>query len=42
LGGSVHTAKGIAEALAAVSEETGQEAYADKTKYMFMSGDQSA
>jgi len=42
LGGSVQSVKEKAEALVAVSKETGREAYADKTKYMVMSGDQSA
>jgi hypothetical protein len=42
LGGSVHTVKKNAEALAAAAKETGLEASADKTKYMVMSQDQDA
>ena len=37
LGGSVHTIKKNAEALAAASKETGLEVNADKTKYTVMS-----
>ena len=36
LGGSVHTIKKNAEALIVVSKKIGEEASADKTKYMFM------
>jgi len=42
LGGSVHTIKVKAEALVVTSKETGQEANADKIKYMVMSRDQNA
>jgi len=42
LGGSVHTVKENAEALIVASKETGPEADTDKTKYMVMSGDQTA
>jgi hypothetical protein len=42
LGGSVHTVKEKAEALAVASKEIGLEVTADKTKYMVMSRDQNA
>ena len=42
LGGSVHTIQENAEALVDASKETGLEVNADKTKYMVMSGDQTA
>jgi hypothetical protein len=42
LGGSVHTVKKNAEALAAAAKEIGLEVNADKTKYMIMSRDQNA
>ena len=42
LGGSVHTIKENAEALAVARKEIGLEVNADKTKYMVMSPDQKA
>jgi hypothetical protein len=42
LGGSVHTLKKKAEALAVANKETGLEVNADKTKYMVMSRDYNA
>jgi hypothetical protein len=42
LGESVHTGKENAEALLVSSKEIGLEVNADKTKYVFMSGDQTA
>jgi len=42
LGGVTHNLKENAEALVAVTRETGLEVSADKTKYMFMSRDQNA
>jgi len=42
LGGSIHTLKENAEALAAVTRKIGLEVSADKTKYMVMSRDQNA
>jgi len=42
MGGSVHTVKENAEALIVASKETGLEVNADETKYMVMSGDQTA
>ena len=42
LGGSIHTLKENAEALAAATREIGLEVSADKTKYMVMSRDQNA
>ena len=42
LGGSIHTLKENAEALAAATREIGLEISADKTKYMVMSRDQNA
>ena len=42
LGGGIHTVKENAEALVAVTRETGLEVSADKTKYMVMSRDQNA
>jgi len=42
LGGSIHTPKGNAEALAAATREIGLEVNADKSKYMVMSRDQNA
>jgi len=42
LGGSVHTIKQNAEALAVAGKEIGLEVNADKTKYMVMSRDQNA
>jgi hypothetical protein len=42
LGGSAHTIKENAEALVAASKEIGLDVNADKTKYMFMSRDQTA
>ena len=42
LGGSVHTVKKNAEALAAATKEIGLEVNADKTKYMVMSRDHNA
>jgi len=37
VGGNIHTLKENAEALVAVTRETGLEVSADKTKYMVMS-----
>ena len=42
MGGSLHTVKETAEALVVASKETELEVIADKTKYMVMSGDQTA
>jgi len=42
LGGSIHTLKENAEALAAATREIGLEVSADKTKYMVMPRDQNA
>ena len=42
LGGSIHTLKENAEALVAVTRETGLEVSTDKSKYMVMSRDQNA
>jgi hypothetical protein len=42
LGGSVHTIKENAEALLVASKEIGLKVNADKTKYKFMSRDQTA
>ena len=42
LGGSVHTIKENAEALAVASREIGLEVNVDKTKYLVMSRDQNA
>ena len=42
LGGSIHTLKENAEALVAVTRETGLEVSADKSKYVVMSRDQNA
>ena len=42
LGGSVHTVKENAEALAVATKEIGLEVNADKTKYMVMSRDRNA
>ena len=42
LGGSVHTVKETAEALAVAAKEIGLEVNADKTKYMVMSQDRNA
>ena len=42
LGGSVHTIKENAEALAVASKEIGLEVNVDKTKYKIMSRDQNA
>jgi hypothetical protein len=42
LGGSIHKVKEIAEGLVVVTKETGLEVNTDKTKYMFMSVEQSA
>jgi len=42
VGGSVHTTKANAEALAVARKEIGLEVNADKTKYMVMSRDQKA
>jgi len=42
LGGRLHTIKKNKEALLVGSKEIGLEVNADKTKYMFMSGDQNA
>ena len=42
LGGSIHTVKENAEALVFVTKEIGLEVNADKTKYMFMSREQTA
>ena len=42
LGGSVHTLKANAEALAVASKENGLSVNTDKTKYMVMSRDQNA
>jgi hypothetical protein len=42
LGGSVHTIKENAEALAVAVKENGLEVNAEKSKYMAMSGDQNA
>ena len=42
VGGSVHTVKKNAEALAAATKEIGLEVNAYKTKYMIMSPDQNA
>ena len=42
LGGSIHTVKENAEAPVVATKETGLEVNADKTKYMVMSGEQTA
>jgi hypothetical protein len=42
LAGSVHTIKETAEVLIIASKEIGLEVNADKTKYMFMPGEQNA
>ena len=42
LGGSIHTVKENAEALVVATKETGLEVNTDKTKYMVMSGEQTA
>ena len=42
MGGSVHTVKENAEALAVATKETGLEVNADKTKYMVMSRERNA
>ena len=42
LGGSIHTVKENAEALVAATKEIGIEGNADQTKYMVMSGEQTA
>jgi hypothetical protein len=41
LGGSIRTVKENTEALMMTSKEIGLEVNVDKTKYMFMSGDQN-
>jgi hypothetical protein len=42
LGGSIHTVKGNGECLVAATKEIELEVNADKTKYMIMSGEQTA
>ena len=42
LGGSIHSVKENAEALVVATKEIGLEVNADKTKYMVMSGEQTA
>ena len=42
LGGSIHTVKENAEALVVATKEIGLEVNADKSKYMVMSGEQTA